>query len=196
LTSGRQQRANRANAKSSTGPKTAAGKARAAQNAFRHGLNVSVLSDPLLAPEVEGMAHEICGSDADAETLEWARRIAEAQVDLNRVRITRRQLITRLFVDPGFQPTQVRRQQLRFAKMVLGGKRSRTLPIDVDELGHVLSPKPLEGEEKLAIILEENISEFATLDRYERRALSRRKAAIRNFDAARTLAITKRPYEA
>jgi hypothetical protein len=196
LTSDRQQCANRANAKSSTGPKTAAGKARAAQNAFRHGLNVSVLSDPLLAPEVEGMAHEICGSDADAETLEWARRIGEAQVDLNRVRITRRQLITRLFVDPGFQPTQVRRQQLRFAKMVLGGKRSRTLPIDVDELGHVLSPKPLEGEEKLAIILEENISEFATLDRYERRALSRRKAAIRNFDAARTLAITKRPYEA
>jgi hypothetical protein len=196
LTSDRQQCANRANAKSSTGPKTAAGKARAAQNAFRHGLNVSVLSDPLLAPEVEGMAHEICGSDADAETLEWARRIAEAQVDLNRVRITRRQLITRLFVDPGFQPTQVRRQQLRVAKMVLGGKRSRTLPIDVDELGHVLSPKPLEGEEKLAIILEENISEFATLDRYERRALSRRKAAIRNFDAARTLAITKRPYEA
>ena len=196
MTSDRQQCANRANAKSSTGPKTAAGKARAAQNAFRHALNVSVLSDPLLAPEVEGMAHEICGSDADAETLEWARRIAEAQVDLNRVRITRRQLITRLFVDPGFQPTQVRRQQLRFAKMVLGGKRSRTLPIDVDELGHVLSPKPLEGEEKLAIILEENISEFATLDRYERRALSRRKAAIRNFDAARTLAITKRPYEA
>ena len=56
--------------------------------------------------------------------------------------------------------------------------------------------KPFEGEEKLAIILEENISEFAALDRYERRALSRRKDAIRNFDSARTLAITKRPYEA
>ena len=143
----RQRRANRANAKSSTGPKTPAGKARAAQNAFRHGLNVSVLSDPLLAPEVEGIAHEICGSDTDAETLEWARRIAEAQVDLNRVRNSRRQLITGLLVDPGFQPTQVHQQQLRVAKMVLGGKPSRTLPLVVDKVRNMLSPKPLEGEE-------------------------------------------------
>ena len=86
MTTDRQRRANRANAKSSTGPKTAAGKARAAQNALRHGLNVSVLSDPLLAPWSEAMARRIAGPDADAEALDWARRIAEAQVDLNRVR--------------------------------------------------------------------------------------------------------------
>jgi hypothetical protein len=50
----------------------------------------------------------------------------------------------------------------------------------------MLSQKPLEGEEKLASILEEKTSEFAALDRFERRALSRGKVAIRNFDAART----------
>ena len=76
-TSGRQQRANRANAKSSTGPKTAAGKARAAPNAFRHGLNVPVRSDPLLAAEIEARARRISGRYADAETVEGARRIAE-----------------------------------------------------------------------------------------------------------------------
>jgi hypothetical protein len=191
LTSGRQQRANRANAKSSTGPKTAAGKARAAQNAFRHGLNVSVLFDPLLAPEVEGMADEICGSETDAATLEWARRIAEAQIDLNRVRASRSRLLTRLLVDPSYQPKEVNRQRFRLLNWVLGGYRPCNLPVELDAIKEMVSPKPPEGEEKLAIILKEKISEFAALDRYERRALSRRKAAIRNFDAARTLAVTQ-----
>ena len=102
MTSDRQQGANRANAKSSTGPKTAAGKARAAQNAFRHGLNVPVRSDPLLAPEIEAMARRISGRYADDETMEGARRIAEAQFDLNRVRNRRRLLITQFLVDPYF----------------------------------------------------------------------------------------------
>ena len=196
MTSERRQCANRANAKSSTGPKTPAGKARAAQNAFRYGLNVPVLSDPSLAPEVEAIARRISAPYENGETLEWARRIAEAQVDLTRVRNSRRQLITRLFVDPAYQPAQVHWQQLRVAKMVLGRYRPRTLPIDVDAISDMLSPRPLEGEEKLGIIFKEKISEFAVLDRYERRALSRRKAAIRNFDAARTLIITERAYGA
>jgi hypothetical protein len=80
LTSDRRQRANRANAKSSTGPKTAAGKARAAQNAFRHGLNVPVRSDPLLVAEIEAMARKISGPCCDAETMDGARRIAEAHL--------------------------------------------------------------------------------------------------------------------
>ena len=75
--------------------------------------------------------------------------------------------------------------------MALGHKRTRAVSVDVDEVGDMLSQQPLEGEEKLASILEEKISEFAALDRYERRALSRRKAAIRNFEAARTLAATQ-----
>ena len=130
------------------------------------------------------MARKICAADADAEMLEWARRIAEAQIDLNRVRASRRGLLTRLLVDPYYQPKQVQRQRFRLLNWVLGGYRPRNLSIDVDAIKEMVSPKPPEGEEKLAIILEEKISQLAALDRYERRALSRRKAAIRNFDAA------------
>jgi len=38
--------ANRANAKRSTGPKTAAGKLKSSRNAYRHGLSGPLLSDP------------------------------------------------------------------------------------------------------------------------------------------------------
>src|SRR3984957_4641216 len=187
MTSDRQHRANRDNAKSSTGPKTAAGKARAAQNAFRHGLNVPVRSDPLLAPEIEAMARRISGRYADDETMEGARRIAEAQFDLNRVRNSRRLLITQFLVNPYFVPRHIRRLQLWGLHLALGA-RFRVLPIEVHKIKELFSPIPPESEEKLAIILKEKISELAALDRYERRALSRRKAAIRNFDAARMLA--------
>jgi hypothetical protein len=100
MTSERQHRANRLNAKSTTGPKTALGKSRAARNALRHGLNVSLLSDPAVAPEVEAMAQKIAGPRPNAEALERARRIAEAEVDLNRVRAYRQNLIARTLADP------------------------------------------------------------------------------------------------
>ena len=142
----------------------------------------------MLAPEVEALANKISGPYADAETLDWARRIAEAQVDLNRVRTRRRRLLTRVLVDPYYQPRHVQRQRLRLLNAVLTGRYPRNLPVDVDAVKEMVSPEPPEGEEKLAVFLMEGISELAALDRYERRALSRRKAAIRNFDAARASA--------
>jgi hypothetical protein len=108
-------------------------------------LDVSVLADPLLAPEVEGMAHEICDSDADADAGTGAagRRSPSRP---HPVRDSRRQLITRLFVDPA----QVYSQQLRVIKMVLGDYCPRTLPIKADAIMDMLSPKPFKSEEKLA----------------------------------------------
>jgi hypothetical protein len=92
VTSARQRDANRRNARSSTGPRTHAGKARAAQNARRHGLSLPTRYDPSRCDEVEALARAIAGADVDAECLELARRIAEAQIDIIRARSARWQL--------------------------------------------------------------------------------------------------------
>jgi hypothetical protein len=68
MTSDRKRAANRANARSSTGPRTAAGKARAAKNAVRHGVRSPVLSDPVLMADVESLAKEIAGEEARAKS--------------------------------------------------------------------------------------------------------------------------------
>ena len=60
VTTERKRAANRVNARLSTGPRTAAGKARVRQNAHRHGLNVAVADDPLLTEEVTRLARAIC----------------------------------------------------------------------------------------------------------------------------------------
>ena len=64
MTSPRALYANRANARASTGPRTAAGKTRSARNARRHGLSVPVLRDPALVPEIESLARRIAGENA------------------------------------------------------------------------------------------------------------------------------------
>jgi hypothetical protein len=130
MTSARKLYAARHNARASTGAKTSAGKARAAQNARRHGLNLAAVCDPAWSEEVEALAREIAGADAGLERLALARPIAAAQIDLVRARRARRDLYPENLSKP-------------------------------------------DATERLAV-----------MDRYERRAWSRRKFAIRDFDDA------------
>ena len=163
--------ANRANAKRSTGPLTAEGKARAAANARRHGLSVSVSSDPALRAEVDQLARRILGPFGD-EHLELAQRIAEAQIDLTRVRQARHRLIQRALQDPTHMSA---RQAVRFvqlmARMVLLDDADRDPEADavLEETGAMLNPTSDPGAEWEARRLAEFARELASLDRYERR---------------------------
>src|SRR6266436_4921338 len=63
------------------GPLTATGKARASQNARRHGLSLSVLRDQIASLEIEDLTRKICRSVPVAQTSEDGTKRIDAAVD-------------------------------------------------------------------------------------------------------------------
>jgi hypothetical protein len=181
VTSERKIRANRANAQASTGPKTAQGRSHAGRNALRHALSLPVYSDPALSEEVEALKREIIGTDPNPERQELAHRIAEAQIDLRRVRHVRHQILSQALSDSDYESeAMLRKKSARVLHCLRRLGPSVPMP---DTVMQFLTSKP-QGPYKFATILADKTRQLLALDRYERRALSRRKFAIRAFDVA------------
>ena len=95
MTSERKITTNRANGRMSRGPKTIQGKRRSSKNALRYGLSLPVAADPRLRQDVEALAREIVGGADNVHILGMARQVAEAQIDLIRIRSARHKLLMR-----------------------------------------------------------------------------------------------------
>jgi hypothetical protein len=182
VTSGRKIRANRANARASTGPKTARGRATSSRNALRHALSLPVDSDPGLSEEVDALTRVIAGSGASAEIQELARRVAEAQIDLRRVRYARHQLLSHALNDRHYDSRANVREKVKLMYRLM---RRNAADIPEANLETFVTSTP-EGPQKFATVLSQEAKQLLAMDRYERRALSRRKVAIRAFDEARS----------
>src|SRR3954452_7866755 len=89
----RQIAANRKNALRSTGPKSLAGKIRSSGNAYRHGLSSPLQFDPSLSERAEAIACVVAGKQAGERAVAAAMDFAGAQLQLNRIAATHRELM-------------------------------------------------------------------------------------------------------
>src|SRR5690242_1607422 len=92
----KQIRANRENAKRSTGPKTAAGRMKSSRNALRHGLSRELLNDQNTTIKIEAIAQRAVPDQMDSMRVTAAVEALFAQSDLSRIRGVRNKLMIEL----------------------------------------------------------------------------------------------------
>jgi hypothetical protein len=103
--------ANRANAKKSTGPKTAAGKLKSSGNAFRHGLSAAIFSDRATSPKLASIAHDLAGGQAESDRLTSTVEFAQAHREVLGIRAIRAEQWTKIELAEGkdFDPKDLKR---------------------------------------------------------------------------------------
>jgi hypothetical protein len=72
-----------------------------------------------LSEEVDALAREIAGTDATAEIQELARRVAEPQIDLRRVRYARHRLLCDALREPFYETRADRRTKVAVIRSLL-----------------------------------------------------------------------------
>jgi hypothetical protein len=209
MTSERKIAANQMNAKKSRGPRSAAGKHRVRHNALRHGLAAALSLK--LPPDIERTARAMCdGDDANPLLLEQALIIAECEMVLRYVRAQWVAAIERLR-DVTARPlvkgdnsmalakARLREMDLAWAELVPLRAKVDALLADEMEKPHEewelqeseSAPEPIEARDEFDAMCEA-MPDLRRLARYQRRAWSRRKRAIRNFIEIKSMSAAAR----
>jgi hypothetical protein len=171
MASERQVAANRRNARKSTGPRSGAGKKRASRNAYRHGLTLSITSSAAVAKQLDKLVRKIAGNSEDAILLERARTLAQAELDLARVRRAKVALIERASAFGELDPPQLTVTQV--IRLLNAFERGRPMPNPIDASATMPSQEPDRSAEAVRRVL----PELRKLERYERRSAARRDRA-------------------
>jgi hypothetical protein len=175
MASERQIAANRRNARKSTGPRSGAGRKRASRNAYRHGLTLNITSTAAFAKQLNKLARKIAGDTKDAITLERARAVAHAELDLARVRRAKVALIERASAFGELDPPRLTVTQV--IRLLNAFERGRPIPQPIDALATMPSQEP----DRSAEAVRRALPDLRKLERYERRSAARRDRAARQL---------------
>jgi hypothetical protein len=196
-----------------SGPRTRAGKARSSRNALRHGFTARSLRDPNVSARIQSLANIVCGQKASAAGWEQALIIAESQILIQKIRAARVAAIDHALSRPAFEVVgtiftgaveafgdgDVRAAAKYMARVVKA--LPQWLGVKISGSGTKLkvtpappAPEPAQKPLQLSDIpyginerLQEVLPELSKFDRYERRALSRQRQAMRRFLAISAL---------
>jgi RNA polymerase-interacting CarD/CdnL/TRCF family regulator len=159
VASERQILANRRNAQKSKGPKTVAGKKRSSQNAYKYGLSLPMRNVQSCKQLEELLQLFEGGSDPEIRGL--AERAADAEADLARVRKVKTTVLERALMQRG---NRAEHDLLDSARPLLEGEEEQTF---VNAVQHILP-------------------ELVKINRYEKRAASRRDRTIHELASMKT----------
>jgi hypothetical protein len=169
----RQLAANRRNARKSTGPKTRAGRKRASRNSYRHGLSVSITSSSAFAEQLEKLALKIAGDSEDVIILERARAIAQAELELQRVRRAKTAVVASAMACGRFDPPP----PVNSIRLLIPFQDGGSMPKPMDHAAAMPAQEP----DRSAEAIRRAIPELLKLDRYERRSVVMRDRAVFDF---------------